>query len=177
MREQLLDCNLQTLTALIYTHAHADHINGMDDLRSVNWLTQKPIQTYGDLDTLDEIRSRFDYVFPDKTRDPKDYSKPVLEAHLLNGPIQIGSIHITPFRQNHGQRHSLGLRFNDFAYSPDVKDLDENAFNTLQGLKLWLVDALTERVNVAHAHVDLTLSWIERLQPQHAYLTAYGAKP
>jgi phosphoribosyl 1,2-cyclic phosphate phosphodiesterase len=167
IRQQLLDCNLQDLTAVLFTHSHADHCHGIDDLRGVNWLIKKPVDIYADPQTMKELRHRFSYVF-----DPADhFYKPSIQPHLIEGPFSIGGIPITPFEQNHGHVNTLGFRFRDFAYSTDVKHLDDAAFDVLKGVKVWIVDCVREAPHPTHAHLELTLEWIARVKPERAYLT------
>lgn len=167
MRQQLLDCDLKTLSAVLFTHSHADHCHGIDDLRGINWLTKKPVAIYADPITMQELQYRFAYVF----QPAKHFNKPGIQSHIIDGPFSIGNLSIRPFMQNHGSVHSLGFRFGDFAYSTDVKELDENAFEVLKGVKIWIVDAVREEPHHTHAHLSQTLEWIARVQPERAYLT------
>jgi len=170
MREQLLACNLQTLTAVLYTHAHADHCHGIDGLRSVNWLTRKPIPIYGDEETIHELKTSFEYIFGHPPIEENFYI-PSVQPNIINGPLQFGKIKVTTYRQWHGTTHSLGYRFNDFAYSTDVNKLDEASFAALKGIKVWVVDGIRERPHPSHAHIEQTLQWIKRIKPERAYLT------
>ena len=167
MRQQLLDCNLQNLTAVLYTHSHADHCHGIDDLRSINWLTKKPVDIFADAMTLQELKHRFSYVF-----DPTEkFYKPSINPHLIEGPFLAGNIPVVPFEQNHGYSKTLGFRFRDFAYSTDVHDLDDAAFDALRGIKIWLVDCVRMEPHHTHSHLAQTLAWIEKVKPERAYLT------
>jgi phosphoribosyl 1,2-cyclic phosphate phosphodiesterase len=170
LRQQLLTCGLLDLTAILYTHEHADHTHGIDDLRSVNWLLQRPIAIYAASATLKDLATRFSYIFSKPPQDGKIY-KPSLVPHVISGPLQFGSIKVTPFTQNHGPISSLGFRFNDFAYSTDVKLLDEAAFGVLTGVKAWVVDAARETPHPTHSHLAQTLEWIARVKPERAWLT------
>ncbi|MDP9128238.1 MAG: MBL fold metallo-hydrolase [Pseudomonadota bacterium] len=167
MRQQLLDCQLTNLTAVLYTHSHADHCHGIDDLRGVNWLTKKPVDIYADSKTMSELEQRFSYVF----NPAEHFYKPAVHAHRIDGPFAIGGIDVVPFMQNHGYVHSLGFRFGDFAYSTDVKTLDEAAFQTLAGIKVWIVDCVREAPHPTHSHLAQTLEWIARVKPARAFLT------
>lgn len=169
MREQLLACELKTLSAVLYTHAHADHCHGIDNLRSVNWLVQKPIPVYASKETLSELVRRFDYIFNDPNLGC--FNKPSLIPHEISNALQLGNINVSPVIQKHGNSNTLGYRFNDFAYSTDVSDLDEKAFQALSGVKVWVVDCVREKLHPSHAHLVRTLEWIERVKPERAYLT------
>ncbi|MDD3288290.1 MAG: MBL fold metallo-hydrolase [Alphaproteobacteria bacterium] len=171
LREQLLACNLQHLTAVLYTHFHADHTHGIDDLREVNWLTHEPIPIYADKEMISEIQNRFAYVFPEYNRPPGKFHRPVLEPHIIDSPLQFGSITVNCFKQQHGNIETLGFRFNDFAYSSDVNSLDEKAFKALRGVKVWVVDAIREYAHPTHSYLEQTLGWIEKVNPDKAYLT------
>lgn len=167
MRQQLLDCNLQNLTAVLFTHTHADHCHGIDDLRSINWLTRKPIDVYADAKTMEELRHRFAYIFNPSEK----FYKPSVNPIVVDGSFIAGSIPVVPFVQDHGFSTTLGYRFRDFAYSTDVKALDETAFDALHGIKVWIVDCMREEPHPTHAHLELTLEWIARVKPERAYLT------
>ena len=169
MRQQLLDCGLKKLDAVLYTHEHADHTHGIDELRSINWLTQKPVDIYADARTLSELTQRFDYIF-NGTGAGKFY-RPAVTSHEISAPFSVGPINIIPFKQNHGHSHSLGFRFGDFAYSTDIHILDDEVFEALRGVKIWLVDCVREEPHATHSHLAQTLEWIERVQPDQAYLT------
>src|ERR1700722_5479154 len=106
MRQQLLDCGLKGLDAVLYTHAHADHCHGIDELRSINWLTQKPVDVYADAPTLAALTQRFPYIF--EGTKVCGYYKPAVTAHESTGAFSVGDIKVIPFRQDHGPIHSLG---------------------------------------------------------------------
>lgn len=170
VRQQLLRANAKKITAILYTHAHADHTHGFDDIRYVNWLMRKPIDCYADAATIADIRQRFAYAF--KSPAPDQFYRPNVVLHEISGPFTVGSLQIIPFRQDHGSGgQSLGFRFGDFAYSTDVKALDEQAFETLAGIKTWVVDALREDPHPTHSHIKQTLDWIARVKPERAYFT------
>ena len=177
-RAQLLDADVKRLDAIVYTHSHADHSHGIDDLRWINYAMHAPLPAYGDANTLKILNDRFGYVFtPLHTPEPGEpvrYYKPVLVPHEITGDFEIAGVSLKPFEQDHGFSKTLGFRIGDFAYSTDVVALDEAAFATLEGVDTWLVDVFRRDPHPTHAHLDLTLSWIKRLKPRRTVLCHMG---
>jgi phosphoribosyl 1,2-cyclic phosphate phosphodiesterase len=170
LREQLLDAGVKRLDAVVLTHAHADHLHGIDDLRSVNRLMRSAIPLYAGAQTLAEVHRRFGYVFK-PVEEPGRYYKPTLVPHEIVGPFEIQGISVVPFAQDHGFSTTLGIRIGPFGYSTDVTELDEAAFAALDGVHLWIVDCLRREPHPTHSHLAKTLSWIARVQPWRAVLT------
>lgn len=173
LREQLLANKINRLDAVIYTHSHADHLHGLDDLRSINHLTNRALPAYGDEATLAELRNRFGYAFNNPGPRNGFWYQPKLEARPIRGPFSVGGLDIQPFPQSHGvmRDSTVGFRFGDFAYSTDVKEIPEEGFQALEGIQVWLVDCLSERPNPAHSDLKQTLEWIARVKPRRAILT------
>jgi phosphoribosyl 1,2-cyclic phosphate phosphodiesterase len=172
MRAQLLDAQVKRLDAVIFTHAHADHLHGIDDLRAVNRLMQAEIPVYATRQTLDDIGRRFGYVFaPAKPGLEAVYYKPRLQPVAISGPFEIAGVAIVPFVQNHGFSETTGFRFGRFAYSTDVFELDQAAFKALDGVEVWVVDCIRRAPHVTHSHLERTLGWIARVKPRRAVLT------
>lgn len=169
-RTQCLTANIQHIDGVLYTHAHADHTHGIDDLRPVAYHQEAPIPIYADQATLDFLYERFGYAFPQK-EEVLDIYRAFLHPHLIQGPFQVGRIPVDSFLQDHGHSLSLGYRFGKIAYSTDVVELDEAAFKTLEGVEVWVVDCIDDSVRPTHAHLEKTLKWIERVRPKRAYLT------
>ncbi len=170
MHQQFITCNIQRVTAVLYTHAHADHCHGIDELRSLNWLMKKSIDVYANAQTMDELEIRFPYIFHGRPAS-NNYYKPAITPHIIDGTFVVDGVKVEPFEQDHGYGTTLGFRFGDFAYSTDAKNLDENAFNVLKGVKVWIVDCAREAPHPTHAHFEQTLAWIDRVKPEQAYLT------
>jgi phosphoribosyl 1,2-cyclic phosphate phosphodiesterase len=169
LRQQALTAGMKKLDAVLYTHGHADHLNGIDDLRPFNRLVDRAIDVYGSPATLREIAARFAYVF-EPIKPGFGFYKPVLTPHEVTGPFEIGGVPIVPFDQDHGFSTTTGYRIGGMAYSPDVVNLSEAAFDALSGLELWIVDCLRFEPHETHAHFDKALSWIGRVKPKRAVL-------
>ena len=174
LREQLIDAGTRRLDAILLTHAHADHLHGIDDVRALNRLMRAPIPLYADGAALAEIAQRFPYVLKPPTPDGSFY-RPSLDAHPIDGKFSIRGVEIEPFAQDHGFSTTLGFRIGAMAYSTDVTELDESAFSLLAGIELWIVDCMRRQPHPTHSHLAKTLSWIARLQPRRAVLTHMDA--
>jgi phosphoribosyl 1,2-cyclic phosphate phosphodiesterase len=169
LRVQCLAAGVERIDALLYTHAHADHVNGIDDVRQLN-IASGVIDAYGDAAVLARIRERFGYAF--QPAEPgRGWWRPTLNPVAFDGSFEVGGIAIQPFEQFHGRSSSWGFRSGAFAYSPDVKELPEEAMAVLAGVEVWLVDCLRGRPHPTHAHLEQTLAWIERIKPRLAVLT------
>jgi phosphoribosyl 1,2-cyclic phosphate phosphodiesterase len=170
LRCQCLDAEVDRIDAVLYTHAHADHINGIDDLRQLNIIMDRVIDAYADPAVMARIRERFDYAFqpPDPAR---GWWRPTLNPMSVTGPFEIDGVAIVPFEQIHGRTPSWGFRIGGFAYSPDVKQLPGDAMAALAGVEVWLVDCLRDRPHPTHAHLEQTLAWIKEIRPRRAVLT------
>ncbi|MFN3075428.1 MAG: MBL fold metallo-hydrolase [Alphaproteobacteria bacterium] len=174
MREQFLACGVRRLDAVLYTHAHADHIHGIDDLRELNRAMNGPLDVFGHPDVLRELNRRFSYVFAPLDDLNYPFYKPWLIPREITGPFHVNGLEITPFEQDHGYGISLGYRLGSFAYSTDAVELSEAAFETLKGISVWIVGCFTDKVHRTHAHTDKVLGWIERVRPKRAVLTHMG---
>jgi phosphoribosyl 1,2-cyclic phosphate phosphodiesterase len=170
LREQLLDAQVAHIDAVLMTHAHADHLHGIDDLRAVNRAMRRAIPLYADSKTLGEIRRRFGYVL-DPPDEPGRFYKPTLEAHEITGAFAAAGVEVTPFAQDHGYSTTLGFRIGPMAYSTDATGLDERAFAVLAGVELWIVDCLRRDPHPTHSHLAQSLAWIARVAPRRAVLT------
>jgi len=172
LRQQFLAADLSVVDAVILTHGHADHVHGLDELRSVNHHRNAQLDLWAAPDCLAEVQRRFAYAF-DPPSPSGIWYLPSLVPQPIDGPFQVGNLRIEPFWQDHGMSRDpvLGFRFGKFAYSTDVKEMPEPAFAALAGIEVWVVDCLSERPNPAHSHLEQTLRWIERVGPRRAILT------
>lgn len=173
LRAQLLDAEIKHLDAVLFTHDHADHCHGIDDLRFLRPDSKAPpLQAWATPRTLDALKERFGYIFRQNEVGSGVLYRPFLEAHSVTGRFAIGALPVTPFEQSHGLGSvTTGYRIGRMAYSTDVVALNDEAFSVLAGLDLWIVDCLRFEPHPTHAHFDLTMSWVERVKPKRTLLT------
>jgi phosphoribosyl 1,2-cyclic phosphate phosphodiesterase len=174
IREQLLQARVTNIDGVLFTHDHADHTHGIDDLRGIFFVSKRRIQVYADPVTRRTLESRFDYCFAQR---PGSLYPAILAAHDINPPKPLridgagGVIEVQPIVQMHGDGTSLGFRFGSLAYSPDISAIPEASLPLLQGLDVWIVDALRPAPHPSHFSVDQSLEWIKRLQVKRGILT------
>ncbi|MCI4678335.1 MBL fold metallo-hydrolase [Rhodoblastus acidophilus] len=174
LREQLIATEVHRLDAVLLTHAHADHIHGLDDLRPLTMAMHRKIDVFFDPPTWAAVGSRFDYLF--ETPPGSNYP-PLLIPHVFDygrsfahgGPA--GEIDVLPFRLNHGDIDAVGFRFGACAYTPDVKYVPPESMEFLENLDLWIVDALRHKHHPSHLSVAETLELIAHFKPKRAVLT------
>jgi phosphoribosyl 1,2-cyclic phosphate phosphodiesterase len=174
LREQLLDAEVDWLDGVLYTHEHADHTHGIDDLRALFIKQRRPVDVYLDEETAKVMLARFGYCFRSP---PGSEYPPIVRDHGLAAgkPITVtgqgGAITALPILQQHGDIASYGFRFGNLAYSCDLSAIPAASVAALNGLDVWIVDALRYRPHPSHFSLDDALSWIERLKPRRAILT------
>lgn len=172
MRDQLLDAGVGTLDAVLYTHSHADHVHGIDDLRQIVFNQRERLPVWADAPTQTALLGRFGYAFLQPEGSPYP---PILEMNRINGPVKItgagGEICLHPFVADHGSIDALGFRIGGLAYLPDVVALPDAAWPLLQDLDCWVLDALRRKPHPTHIHLALALDWIARVQAKTAVLT------
>lgn len=173
MREQLLDAGIGALDGVLFTHSHADHTHGIDDLRQIVFNTRKRLPVWANGPTQDALITRFGYAFVQPEGSPYP---PILELHpIAHTPFEVhgpgGAITFSPFTADHGAIEALGFRIGPLAYLPDAVALPDASWALLQGLRVWVVDALRRKPHPTHAHLDMTLDWIKRAKPERAILT------
>ena len=173
LRMQMLDAKVKDVDAVLYTHSHADHVHGIDDLRAFCWQRKdnKPLPIYSDQYTIDQITNRFDYAFENKYGP----AVPSLAANTISiGNNTIQGVNVEAIKQIHGKGFSLGYRFDNVAYSTDVNNLPNESMEQLKDLDLWIVDCVRYEPHYSHSHFDQTISWIKKLKPKRAILTHMG---
>lgn len=168
LRAQCLANDIDRIDAVLYSHDHADHSHGIDDLRLFAYRARRQVAVHADSNTLGALRARFAYAFGE---DPASDYPPILAPNLIDGPFEVSGVAVEPFRQGHGPVDTVGFRFGPIAYSTDLVSLPEESFRVLEGVGVWIVDALRPQPHPTHAHLELTLSWIARVRPARAILT------
>lgn len=174
LRNQLLDCKISRVDAILYTHAHADHITGLDDVRILNRIVGRPLAAYGTAPTLQSLTTRFPYAF--RPWEPPNFFRPVMVASEIAAGqrLDILGMQIELLDQDHGYTRSLGLRVGDFAYCTDVIRFDPAAFERLRGLDTWVVDCFQRQPHNTHARLAQVLEWVRDLRPRRTILTHMG---
>lgn len=168
LREQLLRTNVKTIDAVLLTHAHADHLHGIDELRQIFFHQQRKIPVYADVQCLERVYQAFSYMF----HAADSFYPTFLEGHAIeNDTFTIDGTIVQLFEQDHGHQRSSGFKIGKMAYSTDVKSIPEKSESYLYGLDLWIVDCLRDEEHRTHAHTGLTLEWIEKYQPKRSILT------
>ncbi len=168
-RQQVLRAGLRRLDAVLYTHAHADHIMGLDDVRPFNFMQRGLIPIYASAEALGTIQACFAYIFEKK---PTESSLPKIETNIFNSdPIDLFGLYFEPLRLNHGRGTTYGFRFGNCAYLTDHSDIPEESVARLQGLDVLFLDALRHKPHPTHTTVDRALEWVERLRPVRAFFT------
>jgi phosphoribosyl 1,2-cyclic phosphate phosphodiesterase len=174
LREQLLDSQVDWLDAVLFTHAHADHTHGIDDLRGLAIKRRRRVDVYFDESTGAALQDRFGYCFRSP---PGSEYPPILSAHKLEAGRSFvvegegGPVPVLPLLQEHGDISSLGFRFGSLVYSCDLSGLPPATVAAMGAIDVWIVDALRYRPHPSHFSVEDALAWIERIKPARAILT------
>jgi phosphoribosyl 1,2-cyclic phosphate phosphodiesterase len=174
LREQLLAAQVRHVDGVLYSHDHADHTHGIDDLRMLAYINRRLVPVYFDEPVARTLWQRFGYCF--ETQPGSSYP-PILKGHpmragellTIDGPG--GPVEVMPFTQFHGDINSLGFRIGGLAYSCDLAGLPPESLPHVQGLDVWIVDALKYVPHPSHLGLDDALNWIERMKPRRALLT------
>ena len=174
LRGQLIDAGVKRLDGVLLSHPHADHTHGIDDLRPLCLVMGRRLDVHMSEETSLIVRQAFSYVF--QTPDGSSYPPIATELRLTAGRLSRiegpgGAIEAMPFDLDHGDIGALGFRFRGLAYTPDVKRIPEASRPFLEGLDIWIIDALRYRPHPSHFSLDEALSWIETMRPRRAILT------
>jgi phosphoribosyl 1,2-cyclic phosphate phosphodiesterase len=167
LRQQALREGLTSIDAVLYTHTHADHLHGIDDLRAFCQLQRAQIPLYGSQDAMDHIADKFGYTL----REPSNFwDLPVLKTHTISAPFQIFGQTVTPIPLKHGNSDIYGYRIGDIAYLTDVSSIPETSLALLQGLKVLLLDCLRYTTHYTHINLEQSLHYVGLVQAQSSYL-------
>jgi phosphoribosyl 1,2-cyclic phosphate phosphodiesterase len=168
-RQQALRASIERVDAILFTHSHADHIMGLDDVRPFNFIHKTVIPVYGSAETIANIRTSFHYIF-----DPRETesSIPRLETNVI-GPdaFELFSVPFTPIPLQHGRGAVYGFRFGNAAYLTDHSGIPDESLEKLRGLEVLFLDALRLKPHPTHTTLDEALRWVEVLAPRRAYFT------
>ena len=168
-RQQMLASNCQKVDAILFTHEHADHTAGIDDIRPFNF-KQGEMPIYAHQRVIDNLKKRFDYVFETENRYPGAPSVKTFEV-VNNEPFSLGNKMVIPINVMHGDLQVFGFRFDNFAYLTDVKTIDAIEMKKLEGLDVLVVNALREEPHNTHFNLEEALDFISLVQPEKSYLT------
>ncbi len=174
LRNQWLEAGATSLDGVVYTHAHADQLHGIDDLRALVYRRRAKLPAFANPEVSADIADRFSYIFetpPGSGYPPLMTMEAVksTDSASIDGPG--GPISVQLFDVEHGRAPCSGIRVGPISYTPDVNGLDDAAFEALAGSAVWIVDALREKPHPTHAHLDLSLEWLARVKPQLGILT------
>ncbi len=167
-RQQMLRANCSKIDGIIFTHEHADHTAGLDDIRPF-YFRQGDIPFYAHERVLDQLHQRFAYIFTTKDKYPGVPS--VIENEIKNTPFLLGNLEVIPINGYHHKLQVFGFRFRDFAYLTDMKTLAQEEINKLKGVKVLVVNALRETEHISHFNLEQALELIEEVKPERAFLT------
>ncbi len=167
-RQQMLTNQVRKIDGIVFTHEHADHTMGLDDIRPF-FFKQGDIPIYAHERVLDSLRTRFAYIFSSENKYPGAPS--VVENLLTDQPFTLGNLDVIPINVWHGKLQVYGFRFKDFAYLTDVKSVDETELEKLKGVKVLVVNALRKEEHHSHFNEEEALAFIAKIQPERAYLT------
>jgi phosphoribosyl 1,2-cyclic phosphate phosphodiesterase len=169
LRAQALRAGLRRVDAIVFTHGHADHILGIDDVRRFNAIGKRPMPCYGDERTLADIRKTFYYVFDPAT--PKGGGLPALDLRPIGGPFAVADIAVQPVPLWHGERPIFGFRFDRFAYLTDCNRIADEAWPLLEGLDTVVIDALREQPHPTHFSLGEAIEAARRIGARRTFFT------
>ena len=177
IRIQLLKAKCSQINAILYTHKHADHIHGINDLRAVSMLMKKKIPAWGSKETIEYLKNNFGYIFNYKyiknggNYKKKDFYKPIMNLNLIQNNFYVNNVQIISFQHNHGDTNCTTYRIGNFAYTTDIKKFYNGDINKLLGIKKWVVGCLRMDKHPSHASFEEVLEFINYIKPNKTYLT------
>jgi len=167
LREQCLDADISHIDGVLYTHDHADHTHGIDDLRAISHIMGKRVEAHGNARTISALKQKFGYIFASKEGYPA-----ILNANIIeNGTVDIGPLKVRTVDLVHGNSITLGFLLNKMAYTTDFNAIPEESEPCFYDLDLWIIDTLRPKPHPTHSHLAQSLAWIEKFRPKRAILT------
>ncbi|MBP1841116.1 MBL fold metallo-hydrolase [Formosa algae] len=167
-RQQMLTNAVHKIDGILFTHEHADHTAGLDDIRPF-FFRQGDISIYGHQRVIESLAIRFDYIFTTKNKYP---GAPNVDSHIItNTPFKLQNLEVLPINGMHNTLQVFGFRFKDFAYLTDMKTVDDAEIEKLKGVKVLVVNALRVEPHISHFNLEEALDFIKKVQPEKAYLT------
>ena len=167
-RHQMLRAGVKRIDGIVFTHEHADHTAGLDDIRPF-YFRQGDVPFYAHKRVFEQLRERFNYIFTDKEKYPGVPS--VIQNEIKNEPFMLGNLQVIPINGYHHKLQVFGFRFNHFAYLTDMKTVADEEIDKLKGVKVLVVNALRESEHISHFNLSEALAFIEKVRPEQAYLT------
>jgi phosphoribosyl 1,2-cyclic phosphate phosphodiesterase len=175
LRTQALASKLTRVNAVLYTHYHADHVHGIDDLRSYNRIQgEETIPCYGDKDTIDRLEHTFEYIFATSGSRNEGGWKPNLSTEIIDGPFELFGKEIVPIKIEHGPRTILGFRVDNFAYLTDCSGIPDESFKLLEGTEVLIIGALRRRPHPSHFSIDQSIEASKKIGVKRTILTHLG---
>jgi len=167
-RLQMLANDITNIDLVLFTHAHADHIMGFDDIRVINWLTGESVPCYGNKETMDKIKNIFDYIF-----DPYQIGGGIPQVTLnpIKSKFEFNNISIIPLKVKHGELDVLGYKIKNMAYITDCSYIPDSTFKKLKNIDLLIIDALRLKEHPTHMNLEEAIEVVKKINPKKAYFT------
>ena len=171
LRFQAMREKLYWIDAVLFTHPHADHVHGIDELRSFNFILRRPIPCYGNHSTINAIHRKFDYIFK---YSQEGGGKPAIDLHPLESPKIISGVKVIPLHVDHGKMKVLGFRINNVAYITDCSYIPEQTFRLLKNLDVLILDCLRPQPHPTHVNIEQSLAIVKRVKAKKTFLTHFA---
>lgn len=168
LRQQMLNCGCEKINGILFTHEHADHVAGIDDIRPLCYMNGD-MQIYAHERVIESIKNRFAYIFVKENKYPG--SPTIITNSIENKPFNLSGMDVIPINADHYFVQVYGYRFNNFAYLTDIKTVDDQELEKLKNLKVLVLNALRIEPHISHLNLDEALAFVEKVKPEKAYFT------